>query len=608
MASAAAIKARTGVRTLDIAKRLIDHGFHPPTIYFPLIVEEGMLIEPTETESVETLDAFADALIAIAAEAESDPDIVRSAPHTAPVRRLDEATAARQPNLRWRADGRRRDAVPGLMAARSAVAGLLAITLIIGGCDANLPSPVASHSPSGTIPPSTPPAVVIDLTLTAYVAEAGTDGGAAVIGDWRQANQFNPYYLGQGSEQAVASAAWATLVTVTHDRRYLPDLATAVPTVDNGGVESPGEGDDAMTVNWRLRDGLKWSDGEALTCDDFKYTWEWVLDDDNFGVVTAGYEDIEDLQCKSDTEMIWHFGTVYEGYLTLLSAPLPRHHLEPIPMDQQTQGVGFRPDEIAKLPVSGPFRFETVTPDVELKMAKNPAYVSPRTGKPAHLEFADVSVVPGPGRADCRLSGGCRERRNRTHGRRSAGAGGPGRPVRDATFVDVRGVATELVGGDLLDRPAVRDRGVGCPMADPTIRQALALAIDRNAIVTKALGRTVAVPATNVDPLAWFYAEQAVPPFDLAEAIQILEEAGWTDTHGDQSEKEGLEAESRSARRSARLGWTPPRSLRPLSRRSASGRSRRWSIQPPCSRRTTGQAAPRRVHCSGATSISRSTP
>ena len=102
MASAASIKRRTGVRTLDIAKRLIDHGYHPPTIYFPLIVEEGMLIEPTETESVETLDAFADALIEIAAEAETDPERVMGAPHTAPVRRLDEATAARQPNLRWR--------------------------------------------------------------------------------------------------------------------------------------------------------------------------------------------------------------------------------------------------------------------------------------------------------------------------------------------------------------------------------------------------------------------------------------------------------------------------------------------------------------------------
>jgi glycine dehydrogenase subunit 2 len=101
VATARAIKAATGVRTYDIAKRLIDKGFHPPTIYFPLIVEECLLIEPTETESVETLDAFADALIAVAAEAHEDPDLLRTAPHDAPVRRLDEATAARKPDLHW---------------------------------------------------------------------------------------------------------------------------------------------------------------------------------------------------------------------------------------------------------------------------------------------------------------------------------------------------------------------------------------------------------------------------------------------------------------------------------------------------------------------------
>jgi glycine dehydrogenase subunit 2 len=101
VATAQAIKEATGVRTLDIAKRLIDHGYHPPTIYFPLIVEECLLIEPTETESLETLDAFADALIAVAAEAQADPELLTSAPHDAPVRRLDETTAARKPDLRW---------------------------------------------------------------------------------------------------------------------------------------------------------------------------------------------------------------------------------------------------------------------------------------------------------------------------------------------------------------------------------------------------------------------------------------------------------------------------------------------------------------------------
>jgi glycine dehydrogenase subunit 2 len=101
VASARQVRAETGVRTLDIAKRLIDYGYHPPTIYFPLIVEEGMLIEPTETESIETLDAFAAALKAVAEEARHDPELLRGAPHEAPVRRLDEATAARQPELHW---------------------------------------------------------------------------------------------------------------------------------------------------------------------------------------------------------------------------------------------------------------------------------------------------------------------------------------------------------------------------------------------------------------------------------------------------------------------------------------------------------------------------
>ncbi len=102
VASAQQIKEATGVRTLDIAKRLIDHGFHPPTIYFPLIVEECLLIEPTETESVETLDAFADALIEVAREAREEPELLAAAPVRTPVRRLDEATAARKPDLRWR--------------------------------------------------------------------------------------------------------------------------------------------------------------------------------------------------------------------------------------------------------------------------------------------------------------------------------------------------------------------------------------------------------------------------------------------------------------------------------------------------------------------------
>ena len=90
------------VKTLDIAKRLLDYGFHPPTIYFPLLVDEAMMIEPTETESKESLDAFVDAMVAIAHEIETDPSLAQHAPRLTPVKRLDEALAARNPDVAWK--------------------------------------------------------------------------------------------------------------------------------------------------------------------------------------------------------------------------------------------------------------------------------------------------------------------------------------------------------------------------------------------------------------------------------------------------------------------------------------------------------------------------
>jgi len=95
------LEQRTGVKTLDVAKRLIDYGFHPPTVYFPLVVRGALMIEPTETETRQTIDAFISAIESIVREAEEDPDLLRTAPHLPRVRRLDEARAARKPHLRW---------------------------------------------------------------------------------------------------------------------------------------------------------------------------------------------------------------------------------------------------------------------------------------------------------------------------------------------------------------------------------------------------------------------------------------------------------------------------------------------------------------------------
>ena len=92
------MKQALGIKTLDLAKRLLDFGFHPPTVYFPLLVDEALMVEPTETETKETLDAFADAIAAILARGRARTrEIARDAPYTTPVRRLDEVAAAKQP-------------------------------------------------------------------------------------------------------------------------------------------------------------------------------------------------------------------------------------------------------------------------------------------------------------------------------------------------------------------------------------------------------------------------------------------------------------------------------------------------------------------------------
>jgi glycine dehydrogenase subunit 2 len=103
--SARALKREHGISALDVAKRLMDYGFHPPTVYFPLVVAEALMIEPTESEAKETLDAFCDAMLAIVREAAEEPETIRDAPHDRPVRRLDEVRAAKQPVVKHAFEG-----------------------------------------------------------------------------------------------------------------------------------------------------------------------------------------------------------------------------------------------------------------------------------------------------------------------------------------------------------------------------------------------------------------------------------------------------------------------------------------------------------------------
>jgi peptide/nickel transport system substrate-binding protein len=433
--------------------------------------------------------------------------------------------------------------------------------IVVAACGTSTASaPAGSAGTTASAPPATqapPPSVANtedELFGTKYKPDAGTDGGTLIMGDWQEANQFNPYYLGQQTEANVASAVWSTLVVFTNDYKYAPDLAARIPTVGNGGVKAPGDNGDAMTVTWTLRDGLKWSDGQPLTCDDFKYAAEWVLDKENVGVITAGFTDLQPtngVECTSDTQMIWHFKNIFEGYLALFLAPLPRHYLGKIPMKDQVNGAGFRADEVANIPVSGAFKYESVTPQQELRLARNPNYTSFSTGKPAHL---DTLIFKWYGDADLMIAGF------------KANEVDVATDLQDSDLPKVQDLgdqvsaipallyeflrpnwskgpfnATKKTGG-CSRNPAVQDRGTGCPMADPAMRQALAYAIDKNEINTRLLGGTVQVANTNVTPDAWFFADQTPATFDPAKAKSILDAAGWKVGSDGVREKDGLKA------------------------------------------------------------------
>ena len=196
---------------------------------------------------------------------------------------------------------------------RKRLVGLLGVAAIaIAACQPGTTSPspsspATSQAPTGSAPVTSGEPTgsadtgEVNLFNSTYAerAEEGTVGGQIIIGDWQSANQFNPYYLGQVTEANVASAAWATVIVLTDDYSYMADLATEVPTTENGGV-TLGEGGDAMTVTWTLKPDLKWSDGEPLTCDDFLYAFEWVIDEENVGVITTGCTDITQVRVRSD--------------------------------------------------------------------------------------------------------------------------------------------------------------------------------------------------------------------------------------------------------------------------------------------------------------------
>lgn len=443
---------------------------------------------------------------------------------------------------------------------RKRTLALLAITSIAfaacGSAASNPPSTSPTTPPVTAAPTPTPETV--SITDTKYAPEAGTNGGTLLIGDWQEANNFQPYYQGQVTEANVTSATFAGLIVATYDYKYAPDLATDIPTVANGGVKVPGDGSDAMTVTWTLRDGLKWSDGVDLTCADVAFTWKWILDPANTGLYggTVGWDQITGIDCPTPTTIVEHWKTIYEGY-TGIGLPLPEHYLKDIPIADQVKGAGWTPDEMPKVPTSGAFKFDSVTTGQQLKLTRNDYYKGFKSGAPAHL---DSLIFKWYGDPATMITGYANKEVDIITDLLAADIPSlQAQGIPDSEISAISSLTYEFLRPNWADgtkadaatgvggcsrNPVVADRGTGCPAGDPAFRQALAYAVNKDEINQRVLGGLEAIGQTSVAPDAYYYDKTVVAPsFNVDKANEILDTAGWVKGADGIREKNGLKAE-----------------------------------------------------------------
>lgn len=386
----------------------------------------------------------------------------------------------------------------------------------------------------------------VDLFNSTYSTRrtAAPTGGKIIYADWQEATEFNYYYQAQVSEANLSSATQGGLLLGTDDFKYAPDQATEIPTLDNGGVKVPGDNGDAMTVTWKLRPDLKWSDGQALTCDDYKYTQDWIMDKDNTGLYagTSGYEDVTKFECTDPQTMVVHFGKVYEGYLTMWPVPLPKHYMSKFTVKDAVAHKGLTAADMPNVPVSGPFKYQSVTPGQEIDLVRNDNYKNAIDGKPANL---DELVMKWYGDADAMIAGykgGDFDIANDLNDADLPKITDQGDQVKQLDSLTYEFLRPNWNADSCSTNSAVQDRGKGCPASDPAIREAIRWAVNKEEINSRLLGGAAVLGFTNVSPNAWFYSDPPTYTFDPEKAKSVLDAAGWTVGANGVREKGGLKA------------------------------------------------------------------
>jgi peptide/nickel transport system substrate-binding protein len=429
---------------------------------------------------------------------------------------------------------------------RKGLIGLLATTAIVfaacQGAATQSPSPSTAASPSGaaTSPSPSPEPTPVDyealLFNYTYNPTPGTAGGSVIISDWQAANQLNYYYSNAFANSEVLAATMRSLATVTSDGHWKGDLAAddQLPKASADGVVTDPSGG-GFTVKLGIKPGLLWSDGQPLTLNDLKYTWQWVMDPAQVGIVTLGWDQIDTFDVAADglTASV-HFKAAFAGWMgTLLgSPPLPEHYMKTIPIkDAAAKSYPVSP-AIANAPVSGPFKYVTASADT-IELARNDNWKAGTDGRAAYLDKVTFKFFP--------------DNKDGEIAAFLAGEIDVALDLQQADYDAIKGVDPTV--GTAIIAPAwsyehldMNEAGLGQGKGHPAlkdfvVRKAMYQAIDKTAMwKTVFPGSPVpdSNPCVNAAPTNYWQLPNAeCPAFDVAAANAALDAAGYKDTDGD---------------------------------------------------------------------------
>jgi peptide/nickel transport system substrate-binding protein len=405
---------------------------------------------------------------------------------------------------------------------RQRLGGVLAVAVLVAGAcssSTSTPSPTTETGTStqAAATPATSPTAADLLTGSSYQATpAATTDGKVVLAEWRYPDTLVPYFAQAETDFEVTGSMFDGLLAVTPDLRYAPDLATNVPTVENGGVVLQGAG---MDVTFLLKPNMQWSDGQPITCDDVKATWTWNMDPANSGLVggTTGWEDISGIDGGTGTTCVIHYSKVYEGYLGLISPILPAHYLATVPVKDASTKL-YPLSNPSSGVYSGPYIPTAAKANAEITLVPNPRWQT-ISGHAPWLQSVTWKYYPDA----AKMIAGFR-----------AGEYDVGGGLSNADIPALAGIdpSQQVVHDSLAyELQAINNKRLKDKFgADYTIViEAIKFATDRQAIASGPLAGNVTVSNNFISPLTWYYKDiGGSTTADPTSASTLLANARWT--------------------------------------------------------------------------------